>query len=273
MGIRAEKAGSVSRLRSLIKKGANSGGITRIKADADMTIRFLDEPSEWIKYSEHFDKTHGYYVCVDDGSCVGCLDGVRASSKFLANAVDMDTKEVVALVLPYSLADELAKRYDKPSWQTLTNRDLILSRTGSGMNDTSYSLDYEEPKRKDMSGYERLDLLGLLEATIPRDDDEEDEEEERPRGRRSEAMRGRASRDDDRRAPKSRPKPSTRGRSRDEDDEDDDLVPPRRSAVPKKASRPAVPRRVPKSSKGSDKPVSRGSAGLKKRRDDDRPGY
>lgn len=267
MAIRAEEAGSVSRLKGMIKKGSVSGGITRFKPDSEMNVRFLDEPDKWVRYTEHYDKTLGYFVCVDDGSCIGCLEGVRGTSKFIVNAVDMDSKEVIALVLPYSVADEFAKRLDKKSFGgTLTNRTWIISRTGSGINDTSYSLDYEEPKKRDMSGYDRLDLMELLEATIPTDDDDDDDDD---RPRRSEAKRGRApSRDDDR--PKSkRSNASTKRRDDYDEDDDDEDTPPRRAPRKvAKAKRPEPPRKVAK----------RALAGkvLKKRRsddDDDRPGY
>jgi hypothetical protein len=198
MPVKAQVVGSISRLKTMLAKGAGSGALTRIADKQELHVRFMEEPETWVQYLEHFDRANGFFPCSDDGTCLGCQDSTRASKRYLVNAVDLDERRVIALVLPHSLADELAKKYDR--FNTLLDRQYDLSRQGTGKNDTTYSVDYHEPKRFDLSRFELLDLMEILETQLPKDNDafEDDEEDDaRPAPKKAAAPAARRAVDDE----------------------------------------------------------------------------
>lgn len=232
-GLKAGKVGSVKALKASLKKGGGEGYLERVPKEAGMVVRFLTEPEEWIEYQEHYDDTLKFFPCSDN--CPGCDEGLRASKRYLARALDRQSGKVIPLVLPKTLATNLMKKYDK--YSTMVDRDYELSRDGDGMN-TEYDAIPEAPARLKIDRYqdeEPVEMLPLLEAALERalnvqspssDDDEDDDEEERP-SRRSigkGSNRRRTIDDDD---------------ESDDDDEDDE---PRRKA-PAKKKRPLSKKR------------------------------
>lgn len=187
--VKAKVVGSVGQLKNMLTKGANAGALTRIADKQELKVRFLEEPDTWVQYPEHYVQGQGFFPCSEGGTCSGCADGIRASKRFLVNAVDLEEKKVIALVLPYSLAAELAKKYDR--FNTLLDRQYDLSRQGAGKNDTTYSVDYHEPRRFDPSRYDLFDLLEVLETQLPTDnenfvdDDEDADDRPAPKSRRA----------------------------------------------------------------------------------------
>lgn len=190
MALKAGVVGSITNLKKTLAKGSSSDLTVRIKDGQTLRGRFMAEPDKWVKYEEHFDKAHGYFPCIDDGTCLGCADGLRSNKRFLVHFVDYEEKKLIALVLPYTLAEDLAKKYDR--FNTLLDRVYDLSRTGAGIKDTTYEVNYDERKAVDLSRFEadvrKMNLLELLESLVPSSEfvaDDDDDDRPAPRQRRA----------------------------------------------------------------------------------------
>lgn len=222
------EVGSIRQLRNSFKGGGSSSAANI--PENGVAVRFITEPDKWHKYWRHWaDST--YYACVD-GECQFCLEGDKPQVRFLANAVDLDAKQVRAFALPYSLAEILYARYDK--YGTIQDREYELTRRGSGKNDTVYDAMAEAPTAfRGAHKYKPLDLAAIVNAMIPgADDDDEEDEEDEPTSRRSsrtggtDRSRGRRDADDD--DDDERQASRRRRRTVIDDDDDDDERPARR---------------------------------------------
>lgn len=160
-----KKLGSVKSLKESLKRGA--GGGTFIKyvpkgqgdAPGTMTVRFLEDPVNWINYYEHWDTTmNKSYPCIED-NCPGCATDERRSSRYLANALDVENDRVVPLQMPKTLVSTLVTMYER--MDTLLDRDFELIRSGDGL-DTTYNAIPEAPLKRKMDKYEKHDLEKVL---------------------------------------------------------------------------------------------------------------
>lgn len=160
------KAGSVNRLKKEMAK--STGGKTWIKnvrADEDMTVRFLTEPDEWYAYREHYDPSVNFFPCIGrDNDCPGCNHESekvqRASRRYLANAFDVTAGQVIPLKLPLDLANRLVARYERYG-DTIVDRDYTLHRMGKGL-DTTYDVTPEAPSKFDASKHQLVDIEKAL---------------------------------------------------------------------------------------------------------------
>lgn len=159
------KAGSVSRLKKQMDR--SSGNRTWIKSvpTDDITVRFLTEPDEWYAYREHYDPGAKFFPCIGkDNDCPGCLHDSekvqRTSRRYLTNALDVETGQVLPLKLPLDLANRLVARYER-NGDTIVNRDYTLHRMGTGL-DTTYDVTPEDKVEIDVSKYTLFDLEKVL---------------------------------------------------------------------------------------------------------------
>lgn len=179
---------NIEKLRQATKRGAG-GMFWRAKADAENTIRVLDEPGEkWIPFFEHFDDANKYYPC-DNQSCVGCESGAKRQERYAFNILEVATGQVMVAIVPKSVADALLSYWKKSASRdadrTLRNVDYDIERTGTGM-DTTYTVMRglkETPLRlaryeKDMQDVEALLTKRMNEVNGVVDDEEEPEEVE-----------------------------------------------------------------------------------------------
>jgi len=195
-----------------LKGGGGSGVLRRIKADETVKVRFLQEPEDWEEAYYHWigDK---FVWCNRSRNCMGCKAGDRAKKTVLANAVELAAGKVVIMQMPPSLADQVLKRHEK--YETVMDRDYDLSREGSGLSDTRYSVDYDMPKKRNLDRYDLHDIPEQILAELGDDEEEED-------------------------APRSTKKPVKKSSRRDdddeyEDDEDDDEEEDERPRKPSRA--------------------------------------
>lgn len=230
-GIRGGKVGSFKKLKASVKKGANSSYLSRIGAEG-ITVRFMQEPDEWIEYFEYYDETEKQFFPEVEGVTPNLSEGQRSSKRYLAAAVDVAEGKVIPLVLPKSVVSILVKKYEK--YNTLIDRDYEITREGTGF-DTEYDVTPEPPMKMKMARYQMIDLMAALESQIPGgdiDDEEDDDEDEDETPVRKKTRAGRSSKrvveedeDDD----------------LDDEDEDDEPVrkrpAPRKKPVPKKRPR------------------------------------
>lgn len=170
---------SMAGLKASLKKGGGSQYLSRVPADASITVRFLTEPEDWYGYYEHYDAVRKFYPCSDD--CPGCTEGDRPSGRYLANALDVAEGKVIPLVLPKSMVSSLVKKHEK--YGTMLDRDYELSRSGNGL-DTEYDVTPESPTKMNLTRYDLINLEELLESQlemaesandISSDDDDDDD--------------------------------------------------------------------------------------------------
>lgn len=154
-----QQVGTVKKLKEGLK---GSGPLKFIPKEGNIMVRFLEEPNKWLRYFEVFDTVRNVgWPVPDDESAPGYPDpDMRKSKRYLASVVDISRDEVVALQLPTSLVNDLVVRYDR--YETITDRDYELFRTGSGL-DTSYGLTPEPASKRNMAKYKTLDLEDCLQ--------------------------------------------------------------------------------------------------------------
>lgn len=219
-----KRMGSVGAAKRASKKG-KAGPIKFIPADDSVVVRFMTEPDDWWGYDEYFNEDTRTFVPVMEGDEVP--PGTRTSFRFLACALLLPAKEVVAIKLPKDLGNKLIRKAER--YKTIMDRDYELSRMGKGQFDTEYDCDPMDKLNRPMTKYKALDLGQVLldahaQALGQADDDDDDDEDERPT-RTVRKVRRSGSR------------VQTRRQDDDEDDEEDER--PTRS----KTSRPRRPRR------------------------------
>lgn len=195
---------SMAGLKASLKKGGGSQYLSRVPADASITVRFLTEPEDWYGYYEHYDAVRKFYPCSDD--CPGCTEGDRPSGRYLSNALDVAEGKVIPLVLPKSMVSSLVKKHEK--YGTMLDRDYELSRSGNGL-DTEYDVTPEAPTKMNLTRYDLIDLEELLESQLEMAEgassgDDDDDDDDVPVKRRNSG-------------------PSPRKSAADDDDDDDDI--------------------------------------------------
>jgi|SRR6516162_6531436 len=210
--INSSTAGSLEQLK---KEAARTPSrVIRLRDKESVTVRFLEEPfgsPAWTRYFEHGVQRNGFWSRVPcHNACQ--LDGnsaTRASTRWLANVVDVGTGEVRLLYLTKSMVDSFIIKYERSRGRagdrepTLMNRNWTIVRIGSD-TDTKYEIDAEEiapleidGKRRAIKNFTRLSAVeelvqevenyyGANVRTKPKtsrleddeDEDLEDEEEE-----------------------------------------------------------------------------------------------
>lgn len=241
---------SIQKLRSAVKRGSGGSGIQSIPADSEINVHFLSEPTKWFHYEEHYDSVLKFFPCITEG-CVGCDDGLYASKKYIAPAIDLDNSNEVKLYkLPKTVLDSLLSKHER--WGTLLDRDYAIERTGSGKDDTRYDVTplgerkirpekYPFPSTKEVM---KLVLSVLPDAELDDDDDVDEDEDVAPVSHR-------------RASSTTRKRPPRRTVDLDdEDDDDDDDVPPARKPL----KRPGQARAEREASLGRSAPVRSSTA-------------
>ncbi len=160
------KVESIQSLKQSLAKAAATHDdvwIKYIPKDNPLTVRFLSEPDEWVRYDEAWDQHarngKGGSYPVPMGKVVP--DDQRVSTRYLASAVDLDSDRVIPVCIPKSLMQQVVVRYEK--YGTIVDRDYELSRHGTGL-DTQYMMDPEPPVARNLSKYDSLDLESVLAA-------------------------------------------------------------------------------------------------------------
>ncbi len=130
-----------------------------------MTSPSGSSPSPTSAYREHYDPDAKFFPCIGkDNECPGCESPSekvqRSSRRYLTNALDVETGQVLPLKLPLDLANRLVARYER-NGDTITNRDYTLHRMGTGL-DTTYDVTPEDKAPLDITRYELHDLEQTL---------------------------------------------------------------------------------------------------------------
>ena len=161
MGDKPQIKGGTFKSVGHLKKGMfnkTSSLVINVPADSTKVVRFLTEPDQWFAYQEYWDNERRRYIPVADG----VEPPVRPSQRFLAQVVDRETDQVIALKMPKDLTNRLVLRFDR--YNTIMDRDYEIKATGKGL-DTSYDTP-EAPTSFDSAKYKQIDLLEILETAF-----------------------------------------------------------------------------------------------------------
>ena len=198
--------GSMAALkRTLAKKaGGGEGRITFIPKDpGSLTVRFLQEPEEFIMYEECWDPAGKRSFPYVDGLKQG-RDYERKSTVFLANALDVDKDKVIALQVKQTVLNSLVIKFEK--YGTLMDRDYEIAKYGAGL-DTTYDVTPESPQKRNLGKYDLLDLQKVLLASYndamgnDTDTDDDDEQPSHSKSAAGRTRRAKPKQDDDEERP------------------------------------------------------------------------
>lgn len=166
--IRVETPGDIKALKKSLKdSGGDDKWFFSLKADSEITVRFLAEPWEFTSFLQHFMEDRPgdqkSFPC-NSGDCEGCDEGNSAYKVWVAPVLDVENNRVRAMRMPKGIVDSLTKKAERKN--TIMDRDYIIMREGSGKDGTKYDLDDMPVKRRNLDGYELPDIEGMLESQL-----------------------------------------------------------------------------------------------------------
>ena len=158
MNISGKKMGNIKALKESLKKGGSSLNtfIKNVPAEG-ITVRFITEPEEWFGFYEYWNDESRNFVPMAIGEILP--DGARASFRYLASAVDIETDRVIPIKLAKTTANSLILKYDK--YGTMIDRNYELQKHGEGL-DTTYDVTPDAPSKLNLAKYEALNLEDIL---------------------------------------------------------------------------------------------------------------
>jgi hypothetical protein len=130
------------------------GSYIKYFKDKATTLMFLEEIKDWTSVWMHFNQTKNRdYPCTDDRpTCPGHNSEnereAKASKRYIANALNVETGYVDLYKIPYSIIDDLLRQSDK--FGTIMDRPYTIYKDQVA-NKTSYSIDREDPTDIDLS--------------------------------------------------------------------------------------------------------------------------
>lgn len=189
MNISGKKMGNIKALKESLKKGGSSLNtfIKNVPAEG-ITVRFITEPEEWFGFYEYWNDESRNFVPMAIGEILP--DGAKASFRYLASAVEIESDRVIPMKLAKTTANSLILKYDK--YGTMLDRNYELQKHGEGL-DTKYDVTPDAPSKLNLAKYEPLDLEQVLikarayslgendtaKAESSLDDDDVDRDEEK----------------------------------------------------------------------------------------------
>lgn len=156
-------AGSADRIKQQQERAQNPRTyIRRVKDKEALRVRFLTEPEGWFQFREYYVQGIGYFpdANLSELGIELPADTRNPSKRYLANAYLPDESRVVPLLLPLDLASRIVMRFDRNG--TITDRDFILHRAGSGI-DTKYDAETDDKSSFDASSVTSVDLAMTLQ--------------------------------------------------------------------------------------------------------------
>jgi hypothetical protein len=159
-------AESIDALRRSASGGGRGGRSAQLflKNDSSIKVRFLQEPTQFMEYLEHYDAEKKAFVPAIDNDPLDQHpdEKVRKVGKrWLANILNIEDGKVHIVKLNQDQLNRLLTRYQK--YGTLLDRNYELIRMGSG-RDSKYDIDNDDPTQMDLSRYQ--DRLHDLEEFL-----------------------------------------------------------------------------------------------------------
>lgn len=205
--------------KTAAKSGANKGKIIYFREGQKTRIRFLTDMDDGMKIMFHdsFEKSINV-PCqeVFGRDCPYCGDeDLRTRAQYIWSVYDVENKDVKILMAPVnncSPVTAMVGMYE--AYETLVDRDYIITRNGKGQNTTYSVVPLDKSKFRDAKAkpYSESAILKILDKAFPPDsvdDNDEDEEEDEEETR---AMKKKN---------KSKIKPKTKKRYEEEDEDDE----------------------------------------------------
>lgn len=148
-------AKSIDDLRRSASGGSRSGRSAQLflKSDSSVKVRFLQEPTTFMEYLEHYDKGRNMFVPAIDNDPLDQHpdEQVRKVGKrWLSNILNVEDGQVRIVKLNQDQMNRLLTRYTR--YGTLLDRNYELIRIGAG-RDTKYDVDSDDPTQMDLSRF------------------------------------------------------------------------------------------------------------------------
>ena len=164
------KAGVAESIEALRRSAGGAGRGQRsaqlyLKPDTSIKVRFLNEPTEFVEYQEHYDEAQRMFVPAIENDPLDQhpSEKVRKTSRrWLANILNVEDGRVQIVKLNQDLLTKILTRYQK--YQTVCDRNYELIRTGAS-RDSRYDLDTDDPTPVDINRF-RLQMHDMMEFLL-----------------------------------------------------------------------------------------------------------
>lgn len=182
---------SIKALKDRLNTGSGGGGgrkdfkLLMLRDGDTATVRFLDEPENWVLYKEHFVQGKGFVPCLgEDDGCEPCEEGNNASERGLVNVYVLEVerqerkvkgkkyeakieepKKVMLLKMSNGLRASIIVRYERRG--TVMDREVSITRDGES-TDTEYVLDWADSKSAAPKGIskDKIDIPDFLQEIV-----------------------------------------------------------------------------------------------------------
>lgn len=149
-------AESIDALRRSASGGGRGGRSAQLylKGDSSVKVRFLQEPTKFMEFLEHYDASAKAFVPAIDNDPLDqhSDEKVRKVGKrWLANALNVEDGKIVIVKLNQDQLNRLLLRHTK--YGTLLDRNYELIRLGSG-RDSKYDVEADDPTQMDLSRFQ-----------------------------------------------------------------------------------------------------------------------
>lgn len=174
--------GLIDDIKNDVKKsGTNKGKILYVKEGAKIRVRFLQEMDEGLKITFHDSYSEGVnYPCRENygKDCPGCEDdSLRTRDMYAWSVYDYEANEVKILLYAVNNCSPVAALVSMyEAYNTMTDRDYIISRTGKGQN-TSFSvvpMDKQKFRNSKMKAFSKSKVFEIIDKAFPFEGDEDD---------------------------------------------------------------------------------------------------
>lgn len=149
-------ADSIDALRRSASGGGRGGRSAQLflKGDSSVKVRFLQEPTQFMEFLEHYDAANKAFVPAIDNDPLDQHQDEKVrkvGKRWLANALNIEDGKIVIVKLNQDQLNRLLLRHTK--YGTLLDRNYELIRLGSG-RDSKYDVEADDPTQMDLSRFQ-----------------------------------------------------------------------------------------------------------------------
>jgi len=185
------KSSLISSIKDQIKRsGANKGKFIYFKPGVKVRVRFLHDMDEGMKIPFHDSYQRGINVPCQElfgRDCDKCEDEeLRHRDLYAWSVYDYDSKEVRILmgaVNNVSPVPALVGMYE--AYETLTDRDYVITKSGTGTSATFQVVPMDKVKFKNDKAkpFSESKTLELLDKAFPNDTEDDDDDDKPAKGK------------------------------------------------------------------------------------------
>lgn len=209
------------------------GQVIYLKDGEDVKVRFLEEPEDWVVYTEHRINKGGRWdnvPCVGDGCPQDDDEDVQTREVALIQVYDVKQKKIRLFKAGPKVATDIIAIASRGK---LLNRDYNIIREGSDL-ETRYIFDAEDRSERKVKD-KLLDVKEILRSWVDRfyggasskkkskiRDDDEDEDDDEDDEDTDDEDEDEDDEDEDEDEEEEKPKKKKKGKSKKDDDEEED---------------------------------------------------